>query len=607
MSANAASSSGNRSRDTDTTRDSNRLNESKTLTQHIKATRKEERAQRRQPGEGPSSEQYFTPEQRAYHASKGKIQNAVAQSPKLNAAAKATLKRLTYDATLEGLQARFGIHSREARSFQWSHRNNMPQCDYDSDTDSHRNLSVQQQDEFLARQIEYDQEQHHPHPPVQEVESFSEQDRADDAEARRELAKTAEDSSYAAALQRSPTKQHHTRAAAAQTQVGQAPATSEQESDRTDPPPSRRRTATPQAQDNIAKMRATIQNAEQNVLNMQAQKRKTVEIPPQVTRRPPPQMPVLNDNEEQLDWGDESDPEPEVPPAPPAPVQPASNAQPVQHAPAQQAAAQQLPAQHVASRIVAQNRFAPIAPEAQNRPTAARHAPPQHPAFQPHPVRRAAQHVVQPAAHNSRMHPAAQPIQAAATTASLNADTYFNLPFGDLEWNQKEQIRKTLPSAVFQNFDEFAKNQSNSAVMWINGLELKLRDFSVNPDHAVRYLNHEHLGNNTTRVMAQWMMMNPTATFTEFKTAFVSLNPGKPPLVTRQTWKALHMKNSGTYHAYLQEFTRQMNLISTGPDEVIEQFLHGLSLSSDNKLSFSRIEIGLLMNSKSLCMQLLNE
>ena len=46
------------------------------------------------------------------------------------------------------------------------------------------------------------------------------------------------------------------------------------------------------------------------------------------------------------------------------------------------------------------------------------------------------------------------------------------------------------------------------------------------------------------------------------------------------------MKSCGTYHAYLQEFNRQKALISTGADEVVEQFLAGLSVQLRTQVEF---------------------
>ena len=561
------------SHNTEETRSSGRLGEPRTLQQQIKASKIYDRQARIDSGEeGPSSGPFISSAQRAYRKQKG--------TAKIDPAALATLKRVAYEAALEKKQNRFGFYSKQVRVFQWAYRHRRPEPEYSSDADSHFGLSVQEQDEALAREIEQDQEQLDPHRPAEEVTEVSEQDRAEDAEVRRRIAETAEDPSYAAALQRGSPKQHQTRAADRQVRPAHI-TVSGQQSDRIDPSPSGRQNSpgSPDTQETINKMRASIHAAEQNVLHMQAAKRRTIEIPPQINPprsvRPSPPQPVhVNPmDEEQLDYGDGSDED--IPDA-----EPLADAS-VQHASA-------------APIIDVQNRFAPIAPETHNRPT---QQPPQnrsvhvpqnrtaHHAAPPAAQNRFAHHAAQPAAQNRPEQPAAQ-LPAAATTASLDADDYFDLPFEQLRSAQKQQIKKGMPAAVYQTFDEFSKNQDNTATLWVDSFQQRLINNSINPDHAVRFLSHEHLGNSTARTLAQWVVAHPCATFLEFRTALLALNPGKPPQVTRQTWKGLHMKNSGTYHAYLQEFTRQKALINTGPDEVVEQFLFGLTAPLRQQVEF---------------------
>ena len=117
------------------------------------------------------------------------------------------------------------------------------------------------------------------------------------------------------------------------------------------------------------------------------------------------------------------------------------------------------------------------------------------------PQNRTAHHAAQPAAQNRPEQPAAQ-LPAAATTASLDADDYFDLPFEQLRSAQKQQIKKGMPAAVYQTFDEFSKNQDNTATLWVNSFQQRLINNSINPDHAVRFLSHEHLGNSTARTLA---------------------------------------------------------------------------------------------------------
>ena len=165
-------------------------------------------------------------------------------------------------------------------------------------------------------------------------------------------------------------------------------------------------------------------------------------------------------DEEQLDYGDGSDED--IP-----------DAQPLADAPVQHASA--------APTIDVQNRFAPIAPETHNRST---QQPPQNRSVHV-PQNRPAHHAAQPAAQNRPEQPAAQ-LPAAATTASLDADDYFDLPFEQLRSAQKQQIKKGMPAAVYQTFDEFSKNQDNTASLWVDSFQQRLINNSINLDHAVR-------------------------------------------------------------------------------------------------------------------------
>ena len=86
--------------------------------------------------------------------------------------------------------------------------------------------------------------------------------------------------------------------------------------------------------------------------------------------------------------------------------------------------------------------------------------------------------------------------------------------------------------------------------------------------------------------MASWMASNRSASWRDFRAAFLQRHPSKPPTVTRHTWKALYMHNQVTYHAFLTEFNRQNALIPTGPDEVLEAFLKGLSPALRSQVEF---------------------
>ena len=168
----------------------------------------------------------------------------------------------------------------------------------------------------------------------------------------------------------------------------------------------------------------------------------------------------------------------------------------------------------------------------------------------------------------------------------LDPDAYFDCAPSQLTWKQRKQLRRNLKDSVYMTFDDFSKIQDNSPVLWLDQFHQNMSDNGVNPDHAIAFLRDEHLGTKTAMAMANWMASNRGASWSAFREAFLRLNPSKPPQVTRLTWKALSMHKSGSYHAYLTEFNRQKALISTGPDEVIEQFLMGLTASLRSQVEF---------------------
>ena len=112
------------------------------------------------------------------------------------------------------------------------------------------------------------------------------------------------------------------------------------------------------------------------------------------------------------------------------------------------------------------------------------------------------------------------------------------------------------------------------------------RDHSASLQQPDSCFRDQHLGNTTAGSLASWVTANPEASWDDFKQSFLSRNPGKPPQVTRASWKAISMRTCGTYHAYLQEFNRQKALISTGADEVVEQFLSGLTVQLKGQVEF---------------------
>ena len=181
----------------------------------------------------------------------------------------------------------------------------------------------------------------------------------------------------------------------------------------------------------------------------------------------------------------------------------------------------------------------------------------------------------------------AQPTAAAGyQDRDPDPDLYFNKSFQQLTAAEKKQVKRNLNDSIYMTFDEFSKDQDCTPEAWLSHLDAGLRNNSVNPDHAVRFLRGQHLGDKAARSLASWFTNNPDANFDDFKTAFSERNPGKPPQVTRASWKTITMKSCGTYHAYLQEFNRQKALINTGPDEVVEQFLAGLSPQLKSQVEF---------------------
>ena len=187
-------------------------------------------------------------------------------------------------------------------------------------------------------------------------------------------------------------------------------------------------------------------------------------------------------------------------------------------------------------------------------------------------------------------HAAAQSDPATAAQGYIDKypdpDTYYHKSFQQLITAEKTQIKKNLIDSIYMTYDEFSKDQDCTPEAWLEHIFNGMQDNSVNPDHAVRFFRDHHLGSKAARALASWVTKNPNRTWNEFKEAFLARNPGKPPLVTRVTWKAITMKSAGTYHAYLQEFNRQKALISTGADEVVEQFLAGLTAQLRSQVEF---------------------
>jgi hypothetical protein len=243
-------------------------------------------------------------------------------------------------------------------------------------------------------------------------------------------------------------------------------------------------------------------------------------------------------------------------------------------------------------------------PQAHRHPAAVQHTAHNHapftvPAYPRAPAYNAfATHAAQaPATAAATYTPFSPAPQAAALSAPATAaagyhdrdpdpDLYFHKTFQQLTAAEKKQVKRNLNDSIYMTFDEFSKDQDCTPEAWLSHLGTGLRNNSVNPDHAVRFFRDQHLGNRTARSLASWITNNPEAGWDLFQQAFLERNPGKPPQVTRASWKAITMKSCGTYHAYLQEFNRQKALISTGADEVVEQFLAGLSVQLRTQVEF---------------------
>ena len=309
----------------------------------------------------------------------------------------------------------------------------------------------------------------------------------------------------------------------------------------------------------MAALRNSIQKAQQNVNDMRAKKKKTVQIPPR-TSLP---IPAADDpwaqaaEEEQLDWGLPDSPvaartTDRIPiPAPRPHVQQAAQAttQP-EHAPARQTAAQ------ARSQPVPANQTA-----AHARP---QHVPAPRQASQPD-----------------------QRVAYYAAPAKLDPADYFHLPVQNLSHLQREQVKAIMKDSVYVTYDSFSKDQeTNTPSNWVDHQRECFLLNGVNPDHAATYLSGAHLGPETAKAMTTWRFNNPGAGWENFRQAFLQANPGKPPKITRLTWKQLNMTTCGGYHAYLQEFNKQKAMISTGPDEVVETFLLGLSPTLRSQVEF---------------------
>lgn len=383
----------------------------------------------------------------------------------------------------------------------------------------------------------------------------------------------------------------------------------------------------------LAKEKLTIQKVEKDLAAIRAAKRWTQVIPPATRPAPPkpanPAPPALDPNEEPLEYEGEYSSSESEGPAAQAPAETAGQPNPATLDPnlesgeASDFPEQDFPADNVTHAQTAARTAKPLAQtagrprtlppartagQAKVQPPAqtvgqARTRPPAQTAGQAR-----AQPPAQTAGQNRRQLPAQTAGQAAAMTAqtaeaaaaqiaqpsrrtdadsdSDDPDAYYHLSLDQLSYKQKKRIKKNMKDAVYMNYDQFSKRQENPPELWLQQLHNGLKDSGVNPSHAVAFLNDSHLGEKTAMTMANWIAGHRGASWDEFSQKFLELNVGKPPQVTRLTWKALTMKTSGSYHTYLTEFNRQKALINTGADETIEQFLLGLTPQLRSQVKF---------------------
>ena len=268
------------------------------------------------------------------------------------------------------------------------------------------------------------------------------------------------------------------------------------------------------------------------------------------------------------------------------------------------AAGPQAHASHAAAQPAAHAPMPPAVPAPQAVP-----AVPQAFAPAPHAAHTHAAHAPATAGAYNPFAPApyaaAMPAQATAAVHAGNSrepdpDQYYHKSFQQLTTAEKKQVKKNLNDSIYMTYDEYSKDQDCTPESWLHHLEIGLRNNTVNPDHAVRFFRDQHLGNVTARSLASWVTADPEATWDDFKQSFLSRNPGKPPQVTRASWKAISMRTCGTYHAYLQEFNRQKALISTSADEVVEQFLSGLTVQLKGQVESLKTGTGRLMSLMNL-------
>ena len=85
------------------------------------------------------------------------------------------------------------------------------------------------------------------------------------------------------------------------------------------------------------------------------------------------------------------------------------------------------------------------------------------------------------------------------------------------------------------------------------------------------------IGDKAATALGQSDDYGMTKGWLHFRENFEKLNPGKPAEVTRRTWRALTVSNSGGYHKFVAKFRQQAaKLQITDEASLIEQFLFAL-------------------------------
>ena len=100
---------------------------------------------------------------------------------------------------------------------------------------------------------------------------------------------------------------------------------------------------------------------------------------------------------------------------------------------------------------------------------------------------------------------------------------------------QRTKMSESLKYIIYSTYDDWACRQDNLPAAWLDSLEQDLKLNDIEPNHVVSLLKDSHLGANTACTMASWMASNRSASWRDFRAAFLQRHPSKPPTVTRHT------------------------------------------------------------------------